>query len=83
MNTTISLSQQKDPHHFLWVLYQQQLVPFHTADISSHKSSSQKDKPFKKWTIPAPQISRSCIKIKINLYFYFNTSFWSSPLRPP
>ena len=54
MNTTISLSQQKDPHHFLWVLYQQQLVPFHTADISSHKSSSQKDKPFKKWTIPAP-----------------------------
>ena len=28
-------------------------------------------------TFPAPYISESCIKIKINLNFYFDTSLWS------
>ena len=28
-------------------------------------------------TLPSPCISESCIKIKINLNFYFNTSLWS------
>ena len=27
-------------------------------------------------TLPAPFISESCIKIKINLNFYFHTSLW-------
>ena len=27
-------------------------------------------------TLPAPCISESCIKIKINLNFYFHTSLW-------
>ena len=27
-------------------------------------------------TPPAPCISESCIEIKINLSFYFHTSFW-------
>ena len=29
-----------------------------------------------KLTLPAPRISESCIKIKINLNFYFHTSLW-------
>ena len=32
-------------------------------------------------SLPAPCISESCIKIKINLHFYFPTSLWR-PSRP-